>query len=154
MRRALIFRKTDWKCFYCGTDLGETPTTDHLTPTSRGGSNNMENTVACCGSCNSRKCNKTLDEYRKWYFRVYPDVNEILDCVGDLLEIDDENERLILARYERRTLENLKTRFNSARDRMRETPLFHYEISKGCSWDAENNAVIYPPDSYFFNSAR
>lgn len=50
-------------CFYCGCDMGDSPSLEHLTPVSRGGDNQRWNLVYACKSCNSRKHDKTLEEY-------------------------------------------------------------------------------------------
>lgn len=45
-----------WRCFHCGTVLDrKSLTKDHLVPLSRGGSENAENLVPACKSCNSAK---------------------------------------------------------------------------------------------------
>ena len=51
------------RCFYCGGDMGDSPSLEHLTPVSRGGDNQRWNLVYACKSCNSRKHDKTLEEY-------------------------------------------------------------------------------------------
>lgn len=51
------------KCFYCGCDMGTHPSLEHLTPVSKGGDNHRWNLVYACQSCNSKKHNKTLEEY-------------------------------------------------------------------------------------------
>lgn len=48
-------------CVYYGAPAVEF---DHVTPTSRGGSNLPSNRVPCCKACNSAKGDKTLDEFR------------------------------------------------------------------------------------------
>jgi 5-methylcytosine-specific restriction endonuclease McrA len=53
-------------CAYCGkaeTDVGLL-TQDHIIPVSRGGDHTMINIVPACVSCNSKKGNKTLEEWR------------------------------------------------------------------------------------------
>lgn len=53
-----------WSCSYCDTPLDtKTVTKDHVTPISRGGSNDIDNVVPCCSSCNSRKKDKTIEEF-------------------------------------------------------------------------------------------
>jgi 5-methylcytosine-specific restriction endonuclease McrA len=49
-------------CVYCGAwrDLGF----DHIVPGSRGGSNEIDNLVACCRSCNSLKCHREVEYMR------------------------------------------------------------------------------------------
>lgn len=51
------------RCFYCGTDMGNRPTLEHLTPVSKGGTNVEYNLVYACQSCNSKKHDSTLEEY-------------------------------------------------------------------------------------------
>ena len=55
----------DSRCFYCHrTDLKLTA--DHLVPPSRGGSDYITNIVPACRPCNSRKRDKTYEEYVLW----------------------------------------------------------------------------------------
>jgi 5-methylcytosine-specific restriction endonuclease McrA len=42
------------------------PTIDHQIPTSRGGTDDLDNLVLACARCNARKNNKTADEYLIW----------------------------------------------------------------------------------------
>jgi len=56
-KRLAIYVRDGFDCVYCrgvfplGTDL----TLDHITPRSRGGSNDASNLVTCCFSCNSAR---------------------------------------------------------------------------------------------------
>lgn len=52
-------------CFYCKRAFtpARPETTDHMIPTSRGGSNRAENRVPCCGPCNWEKADLTHIEY-------------------------------------------------------------------------------------------
>ena len=52
-------------CAYCGKPLGDNVTIDHIIPIVRGGTNDIDNLVPCCRHCNSKKCDKTGDEFRK-----------------------------------------------------------------------------------------
>ncbi len=53
----------EWLCQYCSCVLTKkTATMDHVTPLSRGGSNDIDNIVPACRSCNARKGNKLLTE--------------------------------------------------------------------------------------------
>lgn len=72
------------QCWYCGIPLARkadmvrcdqsdaymvpegmgSPTRDHCTPRSRGGSNKKHNLVLACHRCNCRKANRTVEEYR------------------------------------------------------------------------------------------
>ena len=73
-----IYGKTGGRCYYCGKGLvnedlldwgGKVVTTrhhwnvDHMTPVSRGGTNDNENLVPACVSCNSFKGTMTADEF-------------------------------------------------------------------------------------------
>ena len=65
MRRRVapvVYKKYKARCYYCGSP--DNMTIDHVHPLSRGGSNNIENLVPACRSCNSRKQNKTVEEWR------------------------------------------------------------------------------------------
>jgi hypothetical protein len=60
-----------WRCFYCGRPVQEKAeilwdwlTKDHLTPLSRGGSDDIGNLVPACFSCNRLKGTMTIDEFR------------------------------------------------------------------------------------------
>lgn len=59
-KKRRILERDRYRCRYCGgwENIG----IDHIHPVSRGGSNDDENLVACCRSCNSRKSNKLLSE--------------------------------------------------------------------------------------------
>jgi 5-methylcytosine-specific restriction endonuclease McrA len=51
------------KCYYCGKK--RKLTIEHLVPLNRGGSNNPDNIVMACQSCNSSKCDKLPHEFPK-----------------------------------------------------------------------------------------
>lgn len=58
--------KNNHTCYYCGKELQDftkQKTIDHKIPISRGGTNDINNLVVCCHSCNSGKCDKTDIEY-------------------------------------------------------------------------------------------
>jgi 5-methylcytosine-specific restriction endonuclease McrA len=57
-RNVLIRDK--FTCQYCGVVSGQKMTIDHVVPTSKGGLNTWENTVACCGPCNAKKDDQSL----------------------------------------------------------------------------------------------
>ena len=63
-RRLQIYEKDGHKCHYCGNP--EHLTIDHRLPISRGGSDDDDNLVACCKSCNSSKGTKSYDEFIAW----------------------------------------------------------------------------------------
>jgi len=58
--RALIYKRDDHECQYCGSD--KDLTLDHVIPRSKGGRETWENLVACCTKCNLKKGNKLLSE--------------------------------------------------------------------------------------------
>jgi 5-methylcytosine-specific restriction endonuclease McrA len=55
-------RRYEGCCAYCG--LRALLTVDHRIPLSRGGKNLISNILPACRTCNSRKHNRTEDEYR------------------------------------------------------------------------------------------
>jgi 5-methylcytosine-specific restriction endonuclease McrA len=59
--RAGVLRRDHYQCAYCGRTA---TTVDHVTPSSRGGANTWQNTVAACGGCNQRKGDRTPVEAR------------------------------------------------------------------------------------------
>lgn len=87
-KRAKVWRKTGGCCFYCGEQLiGQNvgihytdgsiglPSrmswvqSDHQHPRAQRGSDRLENLVPACGSCNARKCGRTVHEYRRWLMK-------------------------------------------------------------------------------------
>ena len=53
-------------CVYCGKNITDCYTVDHIHPLSRGGSNWPDNIQLLCSSCNCSKNNKTHEEYMKF----------------------------------------------------------------------------------------
>lgn len=51
------------KCFFCDTDLTKYKAIEHLTPVTKNGDNSFYNLVYSCKSCNSKKRQKTLEEF-------------------------------------------------------------------------------------------
>ena len=49
-------------CVYCGSK--DSKTIDHLIPKSKGGTDYIDNLVICCKSCNSRKKDKSIEDFR------------------------------------------------------------------------------------------
>lgn len=53
-----------WKCSYCRELVGQDEmTADHKIPLVRGGTNAIENIAPACRSCNSKKYNRTPEEF-------------------------------------------------------------------------------------------
>lgn len=59
--RHLIYKRDENTCQYCGCQ--ERLTIDHVIPKSRGGKDTWENMVCACISCNTRKNNRTPEEW-------------------------------------------------------------------------------------------
>ena len=59
-KRLAIYLRDGMACCYCGgsVESGERLTLDHITPHSRGGSNEATNLVTCCHRCNSSRGNR------------------------------------------------------------------------------------------------
>lgn len=59
-----------WRCFYCGDDFANGRyrrcQIDHVIPAACGGSDELDNLVWACGTCNVRKARK-----RGWFFVVW-----------------------------------------------------------------------------------
>jgi 5-methylcytosine-specific restriction endonuclease McrA len=58
-RKEGLYRRDRGLCGYCGMRAN---TVDHVVPQSRGGGTTWENTILACGSCNSRKRDRTPAE--------------------------------------------------------------------------------------------
>ena len=54
------------RCRYCGEQLDGERNVDHMTPLSRGGTDNIGNLTLSCFTCNTEKWKKTADEYIAW----------------------------------------------------------------------------------------
>ena len=62
-----IAKKSNDKCWYCGTDNPFIDySIDHQDPFSKSKNNNIDNLVYCCRSCNCTKHTKNVEEFRKW----------------------------------------------------------------------------------------
>lgn len=61
LSRKNILLRDQHRCQYCGTRSNPF-TIDHVVPKERGGSENWENLVIACQSCNRRKGNRSPDE--------------------------------------------------------------------------------------------
>ena len=61
LSRKNIYLRDNFTCQYCHKK-GGTLTIDHIIPRSRGGGETWDNMVVCCGRCNNRKGDQTLEE--------------------------------------------------------------------------------------------
>jgi len=63
--RIKVFKKTKGKCFYCGMKLVlDSYHIDHAHPKSKGGSDDINNLLPSCGTCNLQKGCLTIEGYR------------------------------------------------------------------------------------------
>lgn len=60
--RAFILERDGYTCTYCGDTDGPFHV-DHVLPVSKGGSDDPENLVCACATCNLSKSDKTLSEW-------------------------------------------------------------------------------------------
>jgi hypothetical protein len=61
--REQLFERDEWTCRYCAEAVTpETVTLDHVVPVSQGGTNERENLVTACLTCNSIKSGRTYKE--------------------------------------------------------------------------------------------
>jgi 5-methylcytosine-specific restriction endonuclease McrA len=61
-KRAYVFRRDGYKCVYCGSQ--EAPFhCDHHIPQCLGGSNQVENLVTACKTCNLKKHGKSPEKW-------------------------------------------------------------------------------------------
>jgi 5-methylcytosine-specific restriction endonuclease McrA len=51
-QRKRVLQRDQYICVYCN---GEATQVDHVIPRAKGGSHDLDNLVACCATCNSRK---------------------------------------------------------------------------------------------------
>lgn len=59
-KRLAIYMRDGLACVWCGEDVENVILTlDHLTPYSKGGSNDQKNLVTCCHRCNSSRGNRS-----------------------------------------------------------------------------------------------
>lgn len=67
-RDKVIVRHTEkygYKCYYCGTSLHQSQSTiEHILPSSKGGTNELENLVLACSRCNGTKSDNSIEWLR------------------------------------------------------------------------------------------
>ena len=71
MKHKRLLKRDGGRCFYCGAVFDSAnpvmgPCIDHLTPKQLGGCQCLPNLVIACRTCNSRKHDRTLEEYREY----------------------------------------------------------------------------------------
>lgn len=72
--KATLLDKTDSHCAYCGKFIdSKNMHIEHVIPSSRGGSDNIDNLVAACQSCNISKGVLSLDQFRliTWFRKKF-----------------------------------------------------------------------------------
>lgn len=57
------YKRQRGRCYYCGEKVGKTYDVDHVVPLSRGGTNDPDNLVIACASCNRSKSDKLPSEW-------------------------------------------------------------------------------------------
>ena len=68
-----LLRRQDYVCVYCGhRRISRSFEIEHMTPVTRGGSNDMDNLQGICRPCNKRKGVLTDGEFRTRYARLVP----------------------------------------------------------------------------------
>ena len=61
--RTELFERDAWRCRYCGNEVtAQTATLGHVTPVSRGGTDDPENLATACLLCNSIKSGRSYEE--------------------------------------------------------------------------------------------
>ena len=72
-KKAIIFKQTEYKCWYCGYELNFNKfpnpyygVIDHIEPFIYGGSNKIDNLRASCFKCNQEKRSLNVSEYRMY----------------------------------------------------------------------------------------
>jgi 5-methylcytosine-specific restriction endonuclease McrA len=76
--KSIWFNHYGYHCAYCTIDCTECATIDHVIPLSKGGGNTLDNLVIACYSCNIRKANRMVEDFRKLTLQPvkYEDVYE------------------------------------------------------------------------------
>lgn len=60
-----VFERDQYTCRYCKR-VGGVLEVDHVIPFSKGGSDDLDNLVTSCRTCNRQKKNKTVAEFINW----------------------------------------------------------------------------------------
>lgn len=64
-KRLAIYLRDGLACVYCGAKVeeGAKLSLDHVTPDSKGGTNDATNLVTCCSRCNSSRGNRSISKF-------------------------------------------------------------------------------------------
>lgn len=65
LTRENVYKRDNYTCVYCGSNVRKFLTLDHVVPRSKGGQDSWENLVTACKRCNNEKSDLTLEEYGK-----------------------------------------------------------------------------------------
>ncbi len=99
-KRLAIYSRDGFACVYCGRSVedGIGLSLDHITPYSLGGKNTADNLVTCCGTCNSSRGNRSVEEFAEkaagYYNIMTADqiMMHIEDCVSRPLDVEGAKE--------------------------------------------------------------
>jgi len=69
--RAKVFKRDGYTCFYCGHNKVQNLSLDHITPKSKGGSDNPSNLLTACKKCNNMKGDMGLDEFIEYVNKIH-----------------------------------------------------------------------------------
>lgn len=76
MNRRDIYNKYNGHCAYCGKMIEyDDMTIDHINPLSKGGNNDLANTIPSCQLCNNQKADRSIEEFQAFL----EDITETLD---------------------------------------------------------------------------
>jgi len=67
-------------CPYCSSDMRDNIHIDHIIPLSKNGSNDVENLILCCSTCNLSKNAKDLED---WLKECNIDYNDFIDSIEE-----------------------------------------------------------------------
>ena len=77
MNRRDIYNKYNGHCAYCGKKIEfDDMTIDHILATSKGGSNDLANTIPSCQLCNNQKADRTIEEFRTFLENITETLDE------------------------------------------------------------------------------
>jgi CRISPR/Cas system Type II protein with McrA/HNH and RuvC-like nuclease domain len=96
------FFKCGMRCWYCFKALSLLPgesvelaTKDHLIPTSRGGSESIDNIAPACFACNRKKGDMTEQEFRRKLSTAFDIVCKGVPAAETYLPLEQRDERAL-----------------------------------------------------------